>query len=307
MLVNKLVVAIRVNGQVLREHSTTSEVKDTVYVPFGSEYSVYVKNLETRRVEFDIIIDGKSATDGRKLVLNAGQEMNMERFLKNGNLEQGNRFKFIERTSAVEKHKGIGAQDGLIEIRFNFEALYNTWQTTSRRIGATGYPNTPTWSADNAATLTTTSGVGMSVDAIRAKIESGEITFTGSNTLMNAGSGAAGSAEVYTAAAVTNRATPLRGRAVPAAKDSAMLSRQVNDAGITAPGSVSDQKFQYVPWFATESQQHVMIFKLLGDVGQVPVIKPVTVKTKLKCVSCGKVNSSSAKFCTECSTGLVLV
>lgn len=292
MLVNKLVVAIRVNGQVLREHSTLSEAKDTVYVPFGSEYSVYVKNLETRRVEFDIIIDGKSVTDGQKLVLNSGQEMSLERFIKNGNMAQGNRFKFIERTAAVEKHKGIGAQDGLIEIRFNFEAGYNNAWLQPKPLGyrSTGYPNTPTWSADNATTLTSSSGVNMSVEAMKAKMASGEISFTGSNSLMNMNAGAGSDGVSYAAAYA-----------------SSLRSMPKNDAGITAPGSVSDQKFQYVPWFATESQQHVMIFKLLGDVGQVPVEKPVTVKTKLKCVSCGKVNRSSAKFCSECSTGLVLV
>ena len=35
----KLVASIRTNGKILREF------KDTVYLPFGSEYSILLKNL----------------------------------------------------------------------------------------------------------------------------------------------------------------------------------------------------------------------------------------------------------------------
>ena len=38
MYLQKLAVAVKVNGKVLRE------VGDTVYIPFGSEYSILIKN-----------------------------------------------------------------------------------------------------------------------------------------------------------------------------------------------------------------------------------------------------------------------
>ena len=85
---NKLAAAIKSNGKVLREF------KDTVYIPFASEYSILVKNLESKRAIVHIYIDGDRVT-GSGLVLKAGQEVDLERFIKNGNLSEGNRFKFI--------------------------------------------------------------------------------------------------------------------------------------------------------------------------------------------------------------------
>ena len=111
---NKLAAAIKVNGKVLREF------KDTVYVPFGSEYSILVKNLNTTRALVNIYIDGDDIAPGG-LVINAGQEINLERSIKNNNLTEGNRFKFIERTGAVEDHRGIKLEDGLVRIEYQFE------------------------------------------------------------------------------------------------------------------------------------------------------------------------------------------
>ncbi len=112
----KLAAAIKVNGKVLREF------KDTVHIPFGSEYTVLLKNLNTTRAVVNVFIDGNDMVPGG-IVLNAGQEVDLERSVKNGNLTEGNRFKFIERTGAVEQHRGIGIEDGLVRIEFQFEQL----------------------------------------------------------------------------------------------------------------------------------------------------------------------------------------
>ena len=76
---------------------------------------------------------------------------------------------------------------------------------------------------------------------------------------------------------------------------------QVNDAGITVPGSKSTQSFQTTYVGALETTKHSMIFKLLG--GEC-VKQAVTVKHKPKCVTCGKQNKAHAKFCQECGTAL---
>ena len=114
---NKAAVAIKVNGKVLREF------KDTVYIPFGSEYSILLKNLNTVRALINVYIDGDNVVPGG-LVLNAGQEVDLERAIRNGNMSEGNRFKFIERTSNIEDHRGIKLEDGLIRIEFQFEKVY---------------------------------------------------------------------------------------------------------------------------------------------------------------------------------------
>src|SRR5271157_5608703 len=116
MYSDKLAIAVKVNGKVLREF------KDTAFVPFGSEYSLLIKNLNSVRCRVSISIDGKDIADGDSFIINANSSMELERFLKNGNMSKGNRFKFIERTAGVEAHRG-GAQveDGIIRVEFEFE------------------------------------------------------------------------------------------------------------------------------------------------------------------------------------------
>lgn len=114
MYANKFVAAIKVGGKVLREHG------DTVYLPFGSEYSILLKNLSTTRAQVKITIDGTDVLNGDSLVVNPGN-LELERFLKE--MDRGNRFKFIERTKAIEDHKGVGAEDGLIRIEYQFEKV----------------------------------------------------------------------------------------------------------------------------------------------------------------------------------------
>ncbi len=80
-----------------------------------------------------------------------------------------------------------------------------------------------------------------------------------------------------------------------------------NDAGITVPGSVSTQQVVSVSGFETEEQSYVIVLKLVGMVDTVPVEKPVTIKSKPKCTTCHTTNKASARFCSKCGTGLVLV
>ena len=111
---NKLAAAIKVNGKVLREFG------DTVHIPFGSEYQITIKNLHTQRVVASVYLDGENAVPGG-LVIDPGRSIDLERWIKNGNLSEGNKFKFIERTGSVEAHKGIGIEDGLVRIEYQFE------------------------------------------------------------------------------------------------------------------------------------------------------------------------------------------
>lgn len=117
MYANKLAMAIKVNGKVLREH------KDTVYLPFSSEYSILIKNLNTTsRALVNVYIDGENVTPN-KLVIGPGQDIDLERSLSNGSLLAGNKFKFIERTNKIEDHRGIKIEDGLIRVEYQFETV----------------------------------------------------------------------------------------------------------------------------------------------------------------------------------------
>jgi len=246
----KMAVALKHKGKVLRE------VGDTVYLPFGSEYSIFLKNMNSVRALVTVTVDGQDVGDGSRFIVNANDDFEIERFIRDGNLDQGNRLKFIERTSNIENHRGIGVEDGLIRVEFNYEHVYN-WvnhgfnHTYLRGVSTDVYGSTPiVGSVSCNDTLSYTADVA--------------------------------------SASVTTKGLQ-------------------NDAGITVPGSVSDQTFKTGASFPVEATSHVIILKLLGQTETNQVTQAVTVKTKPKCTTCGKQNKATAKFCTECGTSLTLV
>lgn len=114
---NNFVVSVKSAGKVLREFG------DTVYLPFGSEFSVYMKNLNSRRAKVKVSIDGEDVLNGRELVVEPNSHIELERYLRE--LDRGNGFKFIERTGDIEEYRGIKAEDGLIRIEFAYERQYH--------------------------------------------------------------------------------------------------------------------------------------------------------------------------------------
>lgn len=118
MFKNNVVLAVKVDGKILREFG------DTVYIPFGSEYSILLKNLSNQRVKVSVSIDGEDVLDGDSLVVNANESMDLKRFVRNGNLNEGNSFKFIEKSDKIVAHRGNKADDGLITISYEFEVDY---------------------------------------------------------------------------------------------------------------------------------------------------------------------------------------
>ena len=264
---SKLVASIRVGGKILREF------KDTVYIPFGSEYSILLKNLNTVKAIVHVYIDGEDQLPSG-LVLNPGQELDLERSIKTGNLTEGNKFKFIERTGAVEEHRGIKLEDGLVRIEYEFQKVYQrqdgiVWVSQPSIV----YGNPPT-----------TGTPYYSNNVLRA---SSAIGSSGVTTSITGTVACNATMDSYNAADFQISA-----------------SAAVNEAGITVAGSKSDQKFTTVSSFTTDGEKHSIVLKLLGKTADSPVEKPVTVKHKPKCVTCGKQNKATAKFCTECGTAL---
>lgn len=236
----KLVASIKANRKILREF------KDTVYIPFASEYSILLKNLNTQRAVVHVFIDGEDQTPSG-LVINAGQEIDLERSIKNGNLKEGNCFKFIERTGAVEQHRGIKLEDGIVRVEYQFEL--------------------PPVSINNS--------IMRGLD--RGWITASGATYSSTNASLNS--------------VVSAQATS--------------VNTYYNDAGVTVPGSKSDQSFSTTYTGALDATRHTIVLKLLGETpDNKPIASPVTVKAKPKCVTCGKQNKAHAKFCSECGTAL---
>ncbi len=120
MYENKFVACVKTNGKILRE------VSNEIIIPYGYEYSILLKNLNTVRAQARIFIDGKSITeDSSWFVINPNSKVEIERYIRNNNLNSGNKFKFIERTSEIEDYRGIKEDDGLIRIEYKFEKISN--------------------------------------------------------------------------------------------------------------------------------------------------------------------------------------
>ena len=296
---NKLAAAIKVNGKVLREF------KDTAYIPFGSEHTILIKNLNTVRALVNIYIDGDNIVPGG-LVLNAGQEIDLERSVKNGNLNSGNKFKFIERTGAVEEHRGVKLEDGLIRIEHQFEIprpvinIAPVWNTYKNTTGDYVYPAGLTSEypgvVDKYSNSKTTGGWIQASGATFSQVNVGGV--------LRGVDYSAGEATKSAAAQAINQVAP---QASEMHDGMATMDSYFNDVGITVPGSKSEQKFQTTYMGAMDPQVHNMVIRLLGETpNNKPVEKPVTVKSKQKCDTCGHLNRATANFCTKCGTSLKL-
>ena len=274
MYKEKLIVAIKHNGKILREN------KDVVLLPFGSEFSVLVKNLNSKRVKFTLSIDGTNALDDAELIVNANSETEVKRFIRNGNMNEGNAFKFIERTKSIEDGpRGIKVDDGVVRVEFWFEQdkpeldvgrIY--WNNNPFN----GYPpRNDIWCSASGATNIESSILRGSINQISTQ----------------------------------NMAVPCSATTTSAVDQILANKSEIlpNDAGITVPGSKVDQKFTAVYGFKSERNSHVIILRMVGIIAGVNVIAPITVKTKNICSVCSHTNKSNAKFCSQCGTSLILI
>lgn len=230
----KMIATVKVGGKVLREF------KDTVFLPYASEYEIYLKNLNTVRASVRVFIDGNDVLGGRSLIIEPNSDLSLERSIAGGNLTEGNKFKFIERTETIEKHRGIGAEDGIVRIEYQYEQLPQFRHPTFTQHSSDWY--------------------GLHRGVVSKGI---------------------GGASLSTTRAYST------------------------NAGITVPGSHSTQSFKQGSYFAVEDTKHVIVLRLLGESKDYePVTNPVTVKHKPECQTCGKLNKSGSKFCSECGTSL---
>jgi hypothetical protein len=273
MYSEKFAVCIKSAGKVLREFN-----KDSVYIPFSSEYTILIKNLNTMKALVKVYIDGNDVTEGIHLVVNPKEDYELTRSIRNGNLNQGNAFKFIERTTGIEQHRGIKIEDGLIRIEYQFEKAAPEVETIVHHEYHYWYdyhPYTPQY-CHNDSNSTGNAAYGLTLATAQFSAE--PVGTSEVNNLRN-----------------VECSVKTKGTAV-------------NEIGITAPGSINDQKFSITETFAVEETMHSMVIRLLGtnEKGKV-VKKAVTVQMKPRCTMCGTVNKATAKFCGECSTALVIV
>ena len=260
---DKLVASVKVGGRILREHD-----RDHVYLPFGSEYSILLKNMENRRASVSVKIDGEDVLSGHQLIINAKQTLDLERFIVNGNLSRGPRFKFVEKTAQISEHRGDRIDDGIIEIDFQFEVepppiksiippfdIHHHYHYDSNPIRSFGPRN------------------------------SGDM-YGGERTVFSSCN------------------SNVTGQSVSGEQESNVTMDSLDDAGITVKGQESNQGFSYGYIGQLETAIHNICIKLHGTRGKGVVHAPVTVQAKYKCEVCGTSNTSRNKFCGSCGNNL---
>lgn len=332
--INRFICAVKVNGKILRESN------NLVTLPFGAEYSLVLKNLNSRRSMVNITVDGQDATEG-KLIIGANGTVDLERFIRNGNLTSGNRFKFIERTAGIEAHRGIKAEDGLIRAEFwaEQEKPKETIETIIRRHYVDEYDPWPwypyhpyprprlggiTWTSSSSVTgdlgdSNATGGLAgnfqkstdfntCSAQNMASKTSMSDVRPSFSSTSKSPLRGPSGSSSRGGMIGAKAMRAPMG--ATRSRKMRSFVEQErsaVSDVGITVPGSESHQQFVNVAGFPLESQSTVIVLQLRGEVGGVVVATPITVQHKPTCTTCGKVNKAMNKYCVECGTALILI
>jgi hypothetical protein len=262
MYKDNLVVIIKHNNKVLRERG------DRVTLPFGSEYSILVKNLNSRKVSVNISIDGEDVLDNNSILIKANSSMELDGFMKG--MSAKNRFRFIKKTKQISDHRGDKADDGLIRVEFAYEKVNNWFCGPIQYTFNTCYDtrsDDPTLYGDDVGHT----GCGK---------------FGGSSGFSNKKLGSRiCSSDISLAAAAIDIPPEI-------------------DEGITVKGEEIDQGFVYGHIGELESSQ-VMVIHLCGEkINGTVVSKPVTVKTRLRCKTCGTLSRSYAKFCSNCGTFL---
>ncbi len=259
---NNFVSVIKSRGKVLREDS-----KGVVRLPFGSEYTILLKNKDSRKAVVNVEIDDESVVAG--VIVPANKTVELKGSL-NG-LTVRNRFKFIQKTKEIQNYRGDRLGDGLVRIEYTFEKKVEepVWYYTP--------PITVVWPPDD--DVWRPKKCSSSAPHIYDSPSSGDCVYTCSNGINNS---------TLVGSSLTCNTLPK------------------SDEGITVKGSKTKQDFVYGYTDVLESQSSVIILHLRGlTKGSIKVKKAITVKNKLRCPTCGRRSKSSMQFCGNCGTCLV--
>jgi hypothetical protein len=256
MYSNHFVTVIKSRGKVLREDSN-----GIVRLPFGSEYTILLKNKDSRKAVVNVEIDDESVAGA--IIVPANKTVELKGSLND--LKVRNKFKFIQKTKEIQDYRGDRLGDGLVRVEYRFEKKVEepVWYYT---------PPVTIWpdpcDCKRHMTPTYDDVIGTVADCI----------YTCSNSTSLVGN-----------SLTTNNCSSL----------------PKSDEGITVKGSKTKQDFVYGYTEELESQSFVIVLHLRGLTKQRTKVKrAITVKTKLRCPTCGRRSKSSMQYCGNCGTYL---
>ena len=266
---NNFIAVIKYRGKIMRE------TKGVVRLPFGSDYSILLKNKDSRTAVARIEVDGKDVMGGHRYIVPGNSTRELEGFMKGLNVTH--KFRSIQKTKEIANFRGDRIDDGMVRVEFWYEQkndFVTPWILPDTRFGGT--------SGDSYKADWTNNTGGFS----------GGSSFSCSNNLY------------YCDNSGFKKCTK-------SLVDPSLTSPKIEpkaDEVITVKGSKSNQRFNYGTVGILENQSSVIVIRLKGAIkkrGRVKKIKrAVTVKTKIQCPTCGRRWRSSMKFCGNCSTAL---
>lgn len=254
---DNFIAVVKHNGSIMRE------INGAVKLPFGSEYSILLKNKDSRTAVASIEIDGEDVMGNHRYIVPGNTTRELKGFLKGMNAK--NRFRFIKKTKEISEFRGDRLDDGLIRVEFWYEQkqaepwviYYNSW------------PIYQTFTPHDSSKLGATH----------------QCTYT-SHTLGSTGNDSG----------------------IVSSSMACEVSQPLSEEGITVKGSKTDQQFHYGNVGTLETSSSVIIIKLVGGTEKagrvIKVKKPITVKTRIQCPTCGKKWKPIMSFCGRCSTAL---
>ncbi|GAF91556.1 unnamed protein product, partial [marine sediment metagenome] len=119
MYQSKFIACVMVDNEIVRE--VRQDGSDFIYLPFGTDYHLRLKNLDHRRAVVSITIDGEDVLDGSQLVVDGNSTTDLKGFLDSKSNVAHNAFRFIEKTEKVRQHRGERVDDGIVRVEVQFE------------------------------------------------------------------------------------------------------------------------------------------------------------------------------------------
>lgn len=302
MYANKFAACLMVDDEVVRE--VRKDDTDFVYLPFGTDYQIRLKNLDHRRAVVSISIDGDDVLDGSRLVVEGNSTTDLKGFLDSKTNKARNAFRFIEKTERVSKHRGDRVDDGLVRIEVQFEEDLPQVEQIIKYVPCPPYqpwdPWWPRWPYRPSiwyGSGFTSCGCGGG-GAQNSNVNLTHQTFQWS-----------GDADINNTECSVN-INPTMDSDDAENVDLTNIPETTNTfitgEGVTVTGPVINQAFSTTHLRKLAAEKTVIVFKLQGKTSNSkPVKKPLLVKSKIICPMCGEKCKSGTKFCGECGTCLL--
>lgn len=273
MFMNNFITVIKNKGRIMREHS------GVVRLPPGSEYSILLKNKDSRTAVARISVDGEDVMDGHRYIIPGKTQRELTGFLKG--LNATHKFRVIKKTKQIARYRGDRLDDGMVEVEFWYEQA----AVVTPRI----YDDIEGW-PDTVRAFTFSDG--FFTDGLSSTEGHGPKTTLASANYCSTNIVSSGGIEVVKSAT----------------KASCNISTPKRDEIITVKGSKANQNFQYGNVGLLENYSSTIIIRLKSTVkkhGEVRHVEEViTTRSRIQCTTCGKRWRSHLKFCGNCSTAL---